>query len=119
MELSDAIRAGAKLRPQAFGSAYGTAEDGSLGTCALGAAYEAAGCLTFTAESDGGKQIHLRTGIADAFPVLGERYDEPLPCGCKSVLIRTQIEGIIIHLNDKHRWPREVIAKWVRSIERK
>ena len=41
MKLSEAIRRGAALRPQAFEMYQGTNEEGISTTCALGAAYEA------------------------------------------------------------------------------
>ncbi len=116
MELSDAIRKGSTLRPQTFGEIYGTAADGSLGTCALGAAYEAVGHLAFTTEADGRMLIHLRAEAA-AFSLLYEYYDEPLPCGCKRPI--TRLLEVITHLNDEHHWPRERIASWVRHVEKK
>ncbi len=118
MELSEAIRKGSKLRPQTFNETYGTAADGSFGTCAVGAAYEAVGRIVFTTEADGGTQVHL-SAESPSFPLLYEYYDEPLPCGCKRPSRITRLLEIIAHLNDEHRWPRERIASWVRHVEKK
>ena len=41
MKLSEAIREGAKLRPQCKGAFYSTNDQGVVSSCALGAAYEA------------------------------------------------------------------------------
>ena len=101
MQLSEAILAGSKLAPQAFGTLY----DAQGGTCALGAA---AVIVALEPEPVDG-------GLKETFPILMETVDE-LPCGCPGGV---PLVDAIVHLNDKHHWPREVIAKWVRSLERK
>jgi hypothetical protein len=108
MKLSDAIREGAKLRPQAFG-AY---QDALGGSCALGAAYEAFAL-----------RDNAAYGVACAEPFFRERRnpwgtllrtlrDTPCPdCGYM------HYEDQITHLNDTHKWTRERIADWVATQE--
>lgn len=96
--LSKAMRAGAKLKPQAFGEYT----DG-VGTCALGAANEGAGLST----------DYTRT--PDAWLATLHAIDEmPCPeCGCGAA-----DDSLIVHLNDWHRWTRERIATFVARLER-
>lgn len=107
MELSDAIKAGAKLHPQAFGLLVTRRKGEIVATCALGAALQAAGCSV----------DHL----TETFPLLasGKLWPEP-PCGCFPVgHLAATVDMLITHLNDDHRWTRERIAAWVRHLERK
>lgn len=100
MKMSEAIRLGAMLKPQAFGTAFN-----GIGTCANGAARDAIG--------------RLRTWhhIGVLFPVA----DEPSPdCPLMSELCNgfpLTIAGLIAHLNDCHRWTREQIADFVATVE--
>lgn len=94
MKLSEAIRLGSMLRPQAFGGLFV-----ANGSCALGAAEEAAG----------GRWMLLWLDHPSMFA----------PCpDCQR-----QIKGLgmdmptIAHLNDSHSWTRERIADWVATIE--
>lgn len=100
MKLSDAIREGAKLRPQGFGSMY---SDGK--SCALGAAYEAAfGKLPM--END----MPLRR----RFPILASHRTSCPECEYKYI---RDLGTIITHLNDPpHLWTREAIADWLDSL---
>jgi hypothetical protein len=107
MKLSEAIREGAKLGPQAFGEYFvGDA------TCALGAAKRA----TNTAHDE---ELFIAVGLAYV-PVVevpmclhGEyrrtsvNKDQP-----KSF---DEITSLMIKLNDKARWSREAIADWLES----
>lgn len=106
MKLSEAIRLGAMIRAQVFGIMRS-----EEGTCAWGAAYEAAGIPI---------EFSLETGVIDMpcewlwanvkktrCPELN--CDIPPPQCCVSPLIA--------HLNDHHRWSRERIAAWVKGIE--
>lgn len=111
MKLSEAIRAGAKMRPQAFG----VSRDHKGGTCAFGAAWD--GVTEFYARAPSRLSEMLDNG-----EVL---YSTEAPCparGCPGV------EGphyqdpelatsVMMHLNDYHRWSREAIAEWVETIE--
>lgn len=99
-ELAEAIRHGAKRRPeQAFGHYF----EGRRASCALGAAYEG--------------MYRLPDEVGPLLPKRLERLFECLegtirscPEGCKKRLI---LAAMIIHLNDDHHWDRERIATWV------
>src|SRR5580765_2975940 len=93
MKLSEAIRLGSMLKPQAFGHF-----DTGRGTCALGAAREAAGGMSFP--------------ISTA---------SPATCpACQQVMVTSEkvwaTAATVVHLNDKHRWTRERIADWVEGV---
>jgi hypothetical protein len=96
MKLSEAIREGAKLRPQAFGSYFN--KNGR--SCALGAAYEA--CT-------GEKNIDLSNPTFwNAYPELLEmqRVDSPYESF-------SYLKSAILYLNDRAKWTREQIADFV------
>jgi hypothetical protein len=118
LKLSEAIRLGAMMTTQAFGEIE--TEDG---TCALGAAVQAAGCP--------------REMVTDFSRGLGTR---PIPPGAQAMLIyipynwhqlliqdeacpecglRSPMSRQIPHLNDEHRWTRERIADWIEPFEEK
>lgn len=143
MQLSEAIRLGAMLGPQAYGRLedirYAVRETQFFGTiivlrkayCALGGAFEAAGCATRSAVEDG--QIQPFRGTANAIgspvsiietprawlPVLWVMVHCPL-CGCaeSGEWRNTQpLHRVIAHLNDDHHWSREEIATFVSGAE--
>jgi len=95
MKLSEAIRLGSMLRPQAFGKIF----DGKS-SCAFGAAQEALG-------------LHWDFPVVITWPWL----DDPLIC--PACLLTEQLGAAVIssHLNDKHQWTREEIADWVATVE--
>lgn len=97
MRLSEAIRFGSMMSPQAFGG--GSIGDGR---CALAAACEAVGL-----------DYHESGSSVSAFPIL-DTYISCPSCGCRDSRL-----GYVIaqHLNDNHRWTRERIADWVATIE--
>lgn len=97
MRLSEAIRLGSMLRPQAFGAF----SDGT-GTCAMGAAHEAVG-LPFVDDDNDPFGWNAVLGVENC-PI----------CGPFSSVL-----NVVAHLNDWHRWPRERIADFVESIERR
>lgn len=107
MQLSQAIRLGTMIRPQAFEHVFTRG-----GSCALGAAYEACGvvydpqCLPGTIsameELDREWGLHQRPTNKHACPA----------CGLKQSLALT-----ITHLNDHHKWSRERIADHVATLE--
>jgi hypothetical protein len=99
LALADAIAAGARQRPQAFGAYF--SEDG--GSCALGAAYEGAYWLPHDASS-------VRPRLDRLFDCL-ENVRRRCPVGCKK---RLPLNAIILHLNDDHRWTREQIVEWLK-----
>jgi hypothetical protein len=99
VNLSEAIRLGAMLRPQAFG-----VDSDGVGTCAFGAAREAIG-------HDMSLEFFLMERV---FPIVSS-----FPSVCPACGKQTAIKASIVseHLNDKHRWTREQIADWVESVE--
>ena len=100
MQLSDAIMAGSKLRPQAFGAYFKDSK-----SCAFGAALEAIGI---------GYCESLRN--ID----LGMRFDGDILClsvCCPKCDLSDRLTYTIFHLNDFHRAGRNFIAFWVREIE--
>ena len=101
MRLSDAIRLGSMLRPQAFGEFFNGG-----GSCALGAASEAAGLRLTTSGP--------YADLADVFPILNSQSD--CVCHvCQSHCI--ELGFVVTHLNDDHRWTRQQIADWVATVE--
>ena len=104
MTLSEAIRLGAMLRPQAYRRTLDR-----YGSCALGAAAEAAGarvpmshetCLSFLR-----KRFHdLETAVMP-------------PCSCVFGQQTHFIARVVVHMNDKHQWNRELIAEWLATVE--
>ena len=97
LELADAIAAGARRRPQAFGQYF--SEDG--GSCALGAAYEGAYVLPRD------QNPSIRPRLDRLFDCL-ENVRRRCPEGCNK---RLPLNAIILHLNDDHHWTREKIVE--------
>ena len=95
MKLSEAIRLGSLLKPQAFGGMWV-----GEGSCAFGAALDAIGINALT----------MATGI---WPWLRAPMKCPV-CGQPEVIVTLVIS---FHLNDKHLWTREEIADWVATVE--
>jgi hypothetical protein len=106
MMLHEAIRLGAMLKPQAFGTQY----DGR-GTCANGAALDACGVLE--------DALRARTSVGFLFPITEQKTSRCPQCGLRSDSCAKTFGGLIAHLNDDHRWTREEIADWVQSVEEK
>ena len=100
LELAEAIAAGARQRPQAFGTYF--SEDG--GSCALGAAYEGAYWLPHEVSS-------VRPRLDRLFDCL-ENVRRRCPVGCNK---RLPLNSIILHLNDDHHWTREQIVDWLKT----
>ena len=108
MPLSEAMRIGAMLNPQAVGAF----KDESGATCAMGAACEAIGlCGLLTARYG---------SISELIPAEWHRvldYYAELECpGFCNGNFRF-VSDVIMHLNDVHQWSRENIANWVQSME--
>lgn len=97
MRLSEAIRLGAMMRPQTFRTLL--TDDGA---CALGAALLAVGSRPEAA---------VRSAL-DRWPWASTVSADCPTCGRSRTVFR-----VITHLNDRHRWTREQIAKWVAGIE--
>lgn len=113
--LSEAIRAGAAIRPQGFDDLFLKTADGRLGSCALGAGYEAmfgSPCANTQANYD---------KVDAAFPYLLETFPGcPLGDDCESEIEPTyDLSDLVVHLNDQHEWTRERIADWLEIQEEK
>lgn len=104
MRLSEAIRLGAMLKPQAFGGLF---KNG--GSCALGAALDAIG-----ASLGVGFRYRLEL-FDDASAIDAGRCPQ---CG-RFVDVRGLglVDSMITHLNDQHHWTREAIADFVATVE--
>ena len=103
MRLSDAIRLGAMMKPQAFGHLH---DPLTKGTCALGAAHDAMGLLRLTS-----------AGYCKAVPEVWEAAFDTVIVGCPECRMHHRKVMILTHLNDDHRWTRERIADWAEAIE--
>lgn len=100
---SDAIRAGAKLRPQGYG--YFLQEGRS---CAFGAGREAA-CDPDAHYSE----------VYRMYPYLDVMKDQSCPVCQPFTVASHSLASIMFHLNDDHRWTREQIADWLQQEEDK
>ena len=121
MRLSEAIRLGAMMTPQA----RGVVEDTDGSRCSLGSAWLAAGLQIHEGHlSGGGLGTRPYSGGSHQYVVVPEGWFKLMelyvPCPeCTAVLAGTRtISEQIPHLNDFHRWSRERIADWVELIER-
>lgn len=102
---SEAIREGAKIRPQCFGVGFD-----DIGTCAYGAGVEAiAGSLAY--------ELYQAVDVELMYPYLGS--DSLCPACPVSDPRGDRFLGTVFHLNDVHRWTREAIAGWLESEEEK
>lgn len=107
---SDAIRAGAALRPQAFGLLRRREA-----TCAIAAGLDAMGDYDLICD----REYNFVRRVREPFPYMKERAECPV-AGCEQVPKRLRdMIGVVVHLNDDHRWTREAIADWLRSEEDK
>lgn len=97
MKMWKAMLKGAKMGPQLFGRL----KIGN-GSCAVGAVCLSMGFM---------KAQELR----NKFPFLWDLESCPVS-GCCDIKVQT-LNNVIVHLNDNHKWSRENIAHWVRSIE--
>lgn len=112
MKLSEAMRLGATLKPQAFGRITRFLlhlDNAPLGTCALGSCLDAIGKLPLIGMVLPG-ELYPREWVdfletTAACPVKGCQDDHE----CVSI--------VIVHLNDEHEWTREQIADWVETVE--
>jgi hypothetical protein len=104
MQLSEAIRLGALLKPQAFHGppAYLNLKDAAK-TCALAAAAEAVGDTYLDI---------FRWRTDQRWPFMEEETRCP-----ECLSITYPVVTMITHLNDFHQWTRERIAAWVATFE--
>ncbi len=128
LKLSEAIRLGAMLGPQSFGtlSAMRGWFKKRETTCALGAAFKAAGCKTVVVNDPepryGFRGDKTHTGVSNQVQIPDEWLSlmwQRVPCpACTDFQIIGPLQRIVaIHLNDKHHWTREQIADWVATLE--
>ena len=106
---SEAIREGAKLRPQQARNRL--FEHGA--TCAAGAGLEAMG-LT---DADCVHGFHFGKFLIAAYPYLGR--ESVCPQRCPDYVGDGSVLSVVTHLNDMHRWTREAIADWLEKEEEK
>ena len=110
MKLSEAMRLGSMLKPQAFDQ-YVDLENTK--TCAMGAAMDAAGLIgdMWTAYF-GGSDHHVwrETWPWANVPLVAE-------CPACDLPLRQKVGAVVAHLNNEHRWTRERIADWVQTLE--
>lgn len=111
MRLSEAIRLGAMLKPQH----YKYLRSGGK-SCALGAACDAVGIKQ---EGDADVSMHA---LFVEFQFLHAKANCPACYAALGVWRRLRgheydVEDVIIHLNDDHKWTRERIADWVATVE--
>lgn len=110
--LSTAIREGSKLRPQVTESFYFGRVGEQLGSCALGAAYEAVERRREQEINEGSLEHFVSGDLLDyVFPIIFRSAKCPV-CG-----ERGDTGKLIVHLNDDHKRTREQIAEWVESVE--
>lgn len=100
---SAAIKVKVMLGPQAFGDW----RDDNRATCALGAA----------AVAELGYEHEYGIDLGEFWPYgITARADCP-ESNC--YICDLHIFGVVMHLNDDHKWTREAIADWVESEEEK
>ena len=98
MKYSQAIRLGSKLGPQGFGDPR---RRPAISLCANEAAR-----VAFGIDADAIWRTPLATSQSPECPVCEEMVEDEL---C----------GLVVHLNDDHRWSREQIADFVEDVELK
>ena len=121
MKLSEAIRKGAKLRPQTVGH-YFSLNFGEPCSCALGAAYEAVtGFPGFPITFHGIAKQSVNTvtkQLEKYFPVMTKDDYNCCPleddwCEYSFADGDTTLNRVIAHFNDDHKMSREQIADWL------
>lgn len=113
--LGDAIRAGAKLRPQGFG-AYFTIDPATsqIHSCAIGAAAEGIELIK-VGDKRPGDDAFITSHMITFFNCLFSQYYRNTQCPkCDDVGL--YLKDTITHLNDNHFMSRESIAEWLDSF---
>lgn len=105
MRFTDAIREGAKLKPQTLRYP----EKGK--SCVLQAAAEGAQILPPT---DSVSLVDYQE-LAHRWPFLS--IEEVFPCPVCGVWQQKSLMEICYHLNDKHQWTREAIADYIDTLK--
>lgn len=130
MRLSVAIRLGAMVHPQGFGSLVNASDPYAFDkatiqrTCALGAAWVASGGGSYV-ETVKTPIVNARGSAAVGASIL--RLEIPIEweitlrletlCPVNDCSGHGPLAGAIQHLNDDHRWTREQIADFVERVE--
>lgn len=97
---------GSSLSPQGFKACFSEFPDGTIATCAFGAAMQARGCK-------GTVEPEYEIWAEDAWPWTLEVIAKCPECGEENDLM-----GIVFQLNDDHKWTRERIAlEFVKPLE--
>lgn len=128
MKLSEAIRLGAMMKPQAKGMGYGKNESGETTSCAIFAAVDAMGGFNSTLRE--GELVDGNARGLNSDGKAGEAcfrkpkewcavLDHPQTCPQCGEKEWRGIYVISIHLNDLHGWTRERISDWVEEQEAK
>ena len=105
MRLSEAIRAGAKMKPMGIGAS--TADPHSEKVCALGAAACGGGLTSET-------QYSVYNALSTRWPILREKVHQDVPRGATW---RGDVMEHIWTRNDAGKTTREEIADWVAQAE--
>jgi len=108
---SEAIREGAKLRPQGFDRLLN--DKGQ--SCAIGAGLDAMGLLDATAE-----ERMFDNGELDVYSYMTETHLPSFSCphpNCDKSYY--SLRDCVLDLNDVHKLTREAIADWLESEEEK
>ncbi len=125
MTLSEAIRLGSTLRPQAFGDLRKEVcvQGGKpvYGSCALGAAFEAGACREVPKISDG-RGLAIRGGNNEPggfTTIIPEQWYKIMQVThhCPECGVVKALSMLIPHINDVHMWSRHEIADLVAGVE--
>jgi hypothetical protein len=103
MKLWQAILAGCRRRKRTKNTLFSEALDGSVYSCALGAAYEGIAGDVCWDNNRAYDRLHK------TFPVLNKEARCPVRA-CSASMMFLTLDCIITHLNDAHGWSRERIA---------
>lgn len=120
MKLSEAIRAGAKLRAMGY---YHYFREGCFeieSSCSLGAAYEAVyGTKRLSFDGDGTLGIEelqkIDFGLYSSWPTLAYVWGKARP-DQDGLIESLTLHDIIQFMNDSGKFTREEIADWLESI---
>lgn len=115
LKLSDAILAGSRLRPQAFGAYFTGSTRADACSCAIGAAYE----VTFPGKplTHDVVVLDFDRSLAAAFPLLKSEKELYCPECAGDEAFHDNLCNVLLHLNDTHRWTRERCADYVKGFE--
>jgi hypothetical protein len=122
MKLSEAIKRGAKLRPQGFDQFFTVDESGMTEvpvwySCALGAAAEAANPDVIYRDDQYGDEPDEEEADRTLQREFNDTLEIETSCPVSSECRTAVVFDVISHLNDTHRWTREAISDWVATLE--